>query len=120
MRKYCLKRSLALIPTLFVISVILFALVKMMPGDPVAMMMDPHTKPELYAASYAVKKEELGYNDTLPVQYIRYMEHLLKGEYGYSSSYQRPVSDDEYDNAKRYRFSFIVLAVFDHWCILCG
>lgn len=93
MRTYCLKRSLALIPTLFVISVILFTLVKMMPGDPVAMMMDPHTKPELYAASYAVKKEELGYNDTLAVQYIRYMEHLLKGEYGYSSSYQRPVSD---------------------------
>lgn len=59
MRTYCLKRSLALIPTLFVISVILFTLVKMMPGDPVAMMMDPHTKPELYAASYAVKKEEL-------------------------------------------------------------
>lgn len=93
MRKYCFKRLQTLIPTLFLISIILFALVKMMPTDPVAMMMDPNTRPELYAASYEAKKEELGFNDSLPIQYFNYMKHFMTGDLGYSSTYQKPVKD---------------------------
>lgn len=93
MRRYCVKRLCTLIPTLFIISIILFGLVKAMPVDPVAMMMDPHTRPELYAVSYEAKKEELGLNDSLVTQYVRYMQHLMVGDLGYSSIYQRPVKD---------------------------
>lgn len=91
MKKYCFKRICTLLSTLFIISLILFGLVKLMPSDPIALMMDPHTKPELYAASYEAKKQELGYDETIPMQYLHYMEHLMTGDFGYSSTYERPV-----------------------------
>lgn len=93
MKVYCKKRLQTLLPVLFIISIVLFALMKLMPGDPVTLMMDPNTRPEVYEASYEAKKEELGLNDPLPVQYIQYMKHILQGDFGYSSAYQEPVKD---------------------------
>lgn len=93
MKNYVMKRLRTLLPVLFIISLVLFGLTKIMPQDPVLLMMDPHTRPDIYEASYEAKKEELGLNDSLPVQYFRFIQHALQGDFGYSSSYQMPVKN---------------------------
>lgn len=93
MKKYCLKRLVSTIPTIFILSILLFSLLKIMPGDQVALSMSPHLRPDLYEESYEAKKEILGFNDHFVVQYVNYMKALCKGDLGYSSTYDEPVVD---------------------------
>lgn len=85
MIKYSIKRILSLIPVIFVISVILFGLTKIMPGNPADMMIPLNTKPE---ARETLKKEiekELGLDQPLPVQYVAWVKNVAQGDLGYSS-----------------------------------
>lgn len=93
MSKYCFKRIVSMIPTLFVISILLFTLVKLMPGDQVALSMNPNIKAELYEESYEARKKELGLDENIIIQYTSYMNALLHGDLGYSSTYQAPVNE---------------------------
>ncbi len=91
MKKYCLKRLASILPTMFILSILLFSLLKIMPGDQVALSMNPNLRPDLYEESYEIKKERLGLNDQLIIQYINYMKMLCRGDLGYSSTYDEPV-----------------------------
>ncbi len=93
MIKYSIKRILSLIPVVFAISVILFGLNKMMPGDPVSMMIPTNTRPEQYELVYAAIEEKLGLNKPVPVQYVSWVANVAQGELGTSSMYNRPVKD---------------------------
>lgn len=93
MIKYCVKRILSLIPAIFTISIILFTMVKMMPGDQVALMLNPSLKADAYEAAYKVKEKELGLDQNVVVQYTRWISNMAQGELGYSSIYSAPVSE---------------------------
>jgi peptide/nickel transport system permease protein len=78
MGRYIVKRILILIPLLLAISLFTFFLVHLAPGDPIATQFGMNMKrmePERIEAI----REELGLNDPLAVQYLRYLGNLLNG-----------------------------------------
>ena len=80
MHKYLLKRLLSLIPVLFVVSLAIFLLIHLVPGDPAAAILGEEASPEQIAAL----REKLGFNDPLPVQYFRWVAGLFRGDWGTS------------------------------------
>ncbi len=93
MIKYIIKRIIILIPVLICISIMLFGISKMMPGDPVKSMLPTSLKAEQYEKAYAAMEKKLGLDKSIPEQYIRWIGNLFQGEFGYSSQYNRPVKD---------------------------
>jgi peptide/nickel transport system permease protein len=86
------RRLLLVIPTLLIVSMLSFAIMRAAPGDPV----------QMYVAGGLSKgspedieriRENLGLNDPLPVQYVRWLEQAVQGNFGYSISSHRPVTE---------------------------
>jgi ABC-type dipeptide/oligopeptide/nickel transport system permease component len=86
---YAGKRLLALIVLLFGISILVFLMLQLIPGSPVAALLGQSaTNP----AEVARLTAELGLNRPLPVQYWRWLEGVVRGNFGYSYIQQQPVS----------------------------
>ncbi len=73
MLKYTIRRLLAAIPVLFGLSIILFAFVHFLPGDPCRSILGQHATVEACNRL----RENLGLDDPLIVQYLEYMWRLL-------------------------------------------
>lgn len=91
--RYLLKRLIYIIFVFFIISILMFAIYKSLPGDPVRMMMQDNVKPEVYQQQYEATKKMLGLDQPVPVQYIKWITNMLRGDFGYSTEYRRPVKD---------------------------
>ncbi len=92
MGRYILKRILILIPVAFLVSVLIFGIVKLMPGDPVELMLPPDLPPEQYEASYDAMYKKLGLDQSILTQYVSWINGIFSGDFGYSNTYNRPVS----------------------------
>lgn len=87
---------MSLIPVVIIISIMLFSFVKMMPGDPVHVMLGGGAgieDPKQYQKAYDALYEELGLDKSLPEQYVRWVANTAKGNLGYSTSNNKPVKD---------------------------
>ncbi|MFI3206320.1 MAG: ABC transporter permease [Clostridia bacterium] len=96
MVKYILKRLGYLIFVLFLVSIVLFGIFKLVPGDPVAMMLEGQRlsmKPEAYELLYEQTRESFGLDQPLPVQYFKWLINTVQGDLGYSIQYKKPVID---------------------------
>jgi peptide/nickel transport system permease protein len=93
MLKYIGKRILILIPVFLCITILLFVIVKQMPGDPVRAMMPLNLKPDAFQAQYDATYKRLGLDKSLPEQYFRWMYNMFRGEFGWSSMFNRPVAE---------------------------
>ncbi|MEG2597328.1 MAG: ABC transporter permease, partial [Oscillospiraceae bacterium] len=94
MFQYILKRLLYVVFVFFIVSILMFGIYKMIPGDPARMMLDSSvssTDPERYEMMYQAARERLGLDKPLPVQYISWIGNMLRGDFGYSSQYRVPV-----------------------------
>ena len=80
MLKYIFRRLLALIPVLIVVSLVIFLLIHLVPGDPAAMMLGENATQEQIDSLRAA----MGLDLPLPVQYFRWMGGLLRGDLGTS------------------------------------
>lgn len=90
MSTYALRRVLQTIPIVFIISILLFLMVRAAPGGPLtAARRNPNISKEQLEAI----EERLGLNDPLMVQYGRWMGNMLRGEMGESIKFRRPVSE---------------------------
>ncbi len=81
MGKYIGKRVIYMFISLFIIATFTFMLMKMLPGSPLA------SAAKLTVEQREVVYEKYGLNDPVPVQYVRYMGNLLKGDFGVSFQY---------------------------------
>ncbi|WP_151736882.1 ABC transporter permease ['Paenibacillus yunnanensis' Narsing Rao et al. 2020] len=79
---YVMRRILIAVPVLFGITIINFVIINLAPGNPVDMYMTPDTPPELLE----LRKEQLGLNDPVILQYFKWLGQLLSGNLGYSFS----------------------------------
>lgn len=86
MLKYTIRRLLAAIPVLFGLSIILFAFVHFLPGDPCRSILGQHATVE----SCNRLRENLGLDDPLIVQYLDYMSRLLRFDFGASIINNKP------------------------------
>lgn len=96
MVKYVLKRIGYIICVFFVVSILMFTIYKMVPGDPARMMLDGTMEakdPARYEMMYQQARELLGLDKPIPVQYFNWITNMLKGDFGYSTFYRKPVID---------------------------
>ncbi len=94
MLRYILKRLMYLVFVFFILSIIMFGIFKMVPGDPAKMMIDPELAakdPAKYQAAYEQAKKELGLDKPIYVQYAIWITKMLTGDFGYSVQYRMPV-----------------------------
>ncbi|MCK5685148.1 ABC transporter permease subunit [bacterium] len=90
MLKYFLKRCISIIPVLLAVSVLAFAFVHLLPGDPARMMAGEDAD----SATIEMLRKELGLDRSLPVQYFTYMGKLAKGDLGMSLRTKLSVYDE--------------------------
>lgn len=87
MRRLIIKRVLQTIPMLIAVSIVSFLLIKLAPGDPV----QAYITPEMGPADIERIRQNMGLNDPIHIQYIRWVKNVLKGDLGYSLVNHRPV-----------------------------
>ncbi len=80
-------RIVLTIPVLLGVSIVVFSMLHLAPGDPAQAMLGPRATPDTLAAL----RERLGLNQSLPVQYIRWLGNILVGDFGRSIQLGRPV-----------------------------
>lgn len=88
MRRYVARRVAALAATLFFVSVLVFVAIRVLPGDPAALIMGMEGSPEATARL----REALGLNRPLAVQYLDWLGAALRGDLGVSIQYDVPVA----------------------------
>jgi peptide/nickel transport system permease protein len=94
MGKFILKRLLYAIPTLFIISILVFATIELPPGDYVSNMMEQmrNLNGQAWSPEFAeAMRQRYGLNETMPVQYVKWIGNIvLHGDYGYSFQNSEP------------------------------
>lgn len=88
MWKTVLRRVLAMIPQLILLSLLVFIIAKLMPGDPFTGLISPTTPPE----AIEKLKREAGLYDPISVQYINWIKRAIQGNFGISYNYKLPVT----------------------------
>lgn len=88
MFKFVFKRILMVIPTFIAITLITFALVHFIPGDPVEIMMGERG---LTAEVHQQMMHQLGLDLPLYQQYFHYIGNVIQGDFGASFRTQQPV-----------------------------
>lgn len=87
MLRFALTRILMSVPTLLIVSVSVFGLIRLIPGDPASLMLGDLATP----ASIADLQARLGLDQSLPVQFGIWFGNLLKGDLGQSINSQQAV-----------------------------
>ncbi|HEV8532804.1 MAG TPA: ABC transporter permease [Methylomirabilota bacterium] len=90
MRGYIARRLLLLVPVLLGVSIVVFMVLHLSPGDPAEIMLGSQATQE----DLARLRRELGLTEPLHVQYFRWMSHVLRGDLGRSLWMKRPVLDE--------------------------
>jgi len=86
-RRFILRRAAALAATLFFVSILVFVVIRVLPGDPALIIMGTEASPEAAARL----REAMGLNRPLPVQYAEWIGGALRGDLGRSIQYDVPV-----------------------------
>src|SRR3954470_13008560 len=87
MLRFIVRRLVGVIPVLFGLSIILFAFIHLLPGDPATAILGQHATPERVEAM----REYLGLDDPLWQQYLTYLGNVLRGDLGSSIINNQPV-----------------------------
>lgn len=90
MLNYIIKRILQMIPMLLILTIVVFSIVRLAPGDPVQNMLGLDVPPEIVEA----ERDRLGLNDPLHIQYFNFMKELVKGDLGTSIVTRKPVIEE--------------------------
>ncbi|MBW2056127.1 MAG: ABC transporter permease [Deltaproteobacteria bacterium] len=89
MLNYIIRRLFVAVPVLLLISIIVFLLVHLLPGDPATVMLGEESTPEMIQALRA----ELGLDQPLHKQYLQWLTRCLSGDFGRSIQTRQPVSE---------------------------
>ena len=84
MVRYIIRKVVAMIPKMLIISLIIFFGLQLLPGDPITRTFSPEQLAKLSEAQIENLREAAGLNDPLMVQYFSWLGRILKGDLGYS------------------------------------
>jgi len=113
MLQYVIKRLLGLFPTLFLVSLGVFLLMHLLPGDPARLAAGP----EADLQTVELVRKDLGLDQPLPVQYWRFISDAAQGEFGQSIRTKRPVSEEI---GARFMPTFWLTLAAMGWSVLFG
>jgi peptide/nickel transport system permease protein len=83
-QKYLLRRALFALGTLIGVSLIIFVVLRILPGDPLVAILGVEGHAKMAPADRVVLMRDLGLSDSLPVQYVRWMREIATGQLGKS------------------------------------
>jgi ABC-type dipeptide/oligopeptide/nickel transport system permease component len=90
MSNYIAYRLLRSIPVVFLVSILVFSMVHMLPGDPVLAMFSGQY---ITAENMALARERLGLDQPVYIQYLDWLGRVVVGDFGESIVSRRPVAD---------------------------
>ncbi|MFJ8451827.1 MULTISPECIES: oligopeptide ABC transporter permease [Aerococcus] len=88
MWKTIFRRVLLMLPQILILSILVFAVARLMPGDPFTGLITPETDPSTIEAL----RERAGLNEPIIVQYLNWLKNAFQGDFGMSYTYKVPVS----------------------------
>ena len=91
MQRYILRRLLLTVPTLLGVTLIVSAMVRLLPGDAVTMMMQDYGS---YARDADDLRAQLGLSRPFPIQYATWLGGVARGDFGRSLRDQTPIAQD--------------------------
>lgn len=109
--QYIIRRLLVMIPVLFGISIIIFAMVRVIPGDPGYILAGPHATKEQIEQI----REQLGLTKHPVIQYLLFLKNIFRGDLGTSTRTGLPVIKEimaRFPNTLLLAFSSILIATF--------
>ena len=113
MNSYILKRLLSAIPVLLGITLVVFIIMSLIPGDPATAILGSYATPE----NVERLNRQLGLDRSLPEQYVIWLTNMLQGDFGRSFSLNRPVLDEVLD---RFGATLILAGVSLVLCSILG
>lgn len=87
--KFFIRRLLLTIPILFLVSIMTFSLIHLIPGDPARVILGEEATPEAYQSL----RQELGLDKPIVIQYFSWLGNVLQGDLGMSITDHVPVTD---------------------------
>lgn len=90
MAQFIARRLISLIPVMLGVSIVVFALIRLIPGDPVIVMLGERARPE----DIERVREEMGFNRPIYVQYLEWMGRVVRGDLGTSIINRTAVMDE--------------------------
>ena len=95
MWRYVAKRLLLVFPTIILVTLIVFVIMRLMPGDPALLILTGHSGVSQFTRDELQDlRHELGTDRPIYVQYATWMGGILRGDFGESMFYETPVTDD--------------------------
>jgi peptide/nickel transport system permease protein len=123
MRKYVLRRVLLFVPTLLGVSILIFVLMRLVPGD-IAEILVYQTGSESSAIQQKQIqqiRQELGLNKPVIIQYLSWAGSAIRGDFGYSYTQRRPVLEILKERFPRsMELAFLTILVAVAWAIPLG
>lgn len=110
MLRYIIRRLLETIPVLIGITLLLFLLLYVVPGDPARVMVPKGASPQVIKNI----QEKFGLDQPLYIQYFKYLGNILKGDFGISYRFRRPVIDilaEHYPNSVKLALAAILIEI---------
>jgi len=93
---YLIRRVLAMIPVMVVVATVAFVLIHLAPGDPASVIAGPYATQD----DIGKLRHQLGLDEALPVQLVKWYGRLLRGDLGQSIFLRRPVLEAILDRAE--------------------
>ena len=90
MGQYIARRLVALVPVLLGVSILVFSLIRLIPGDPVIVMLGERARPEMIEQV----RHEMGFDRPIYLQYLQWLRRVVTGDLGKSIIGQVPVMTD--------------------------
>jgi peptide/nickel transport system permease protein len=90
MKEYILRRLLLVIPTVLGVTIVVFLMMRFIPGDPVSLLLGDYYTEE----TAATIRQKYGLDRPLHVQYVLWLERLISGDWGRSIIANRPILSD--------------------------
>jgi peptide/nickel transport system permease protein len=112
-RRYVIRRVLLLVPVVLGILVVVFVVMRLVPGDPVRLMAGF----DVDEATVRALRHELGLDRSIPVQFARYAAQLARGDLGLSIRSRRPVAQEVGD---RFRTTLVLALASTALAALAG
>lgn len=89
MQRYVVQRLFRLIVQVWFVLTLVFVLFRLVPGDPASLLIGSQAS----ETEIARLREAMGLDAPIPIQYTKYLSDALKGDFGHSHTYNRPVLD---------------------------
>ena len=113
MLQYIAKRLAGLAPTLFIVAVLVFLFVHLLPGDPARLAAGQDATPE----TVELVRQDLGLDKPMPEQFARFVSGALRGDFGKSLRTKRPVGTEI---AERFMPTFWLTVTSMSWSVVFG